>query len=284
MSRPPHPSALFTLVPTNDAARRAVEHPSNLWLVSEIDGRVGLDIGPHITSRARDTLATIGRSNCDVIIEEPCISKLQCEFQVLPTGVVLLRDHSSRHSTQVLGQNSMPYRSGVRQVVVNAKRNTEVGMGFSHIFEEASLHFITFELVWHVKDHDKPITEEVLAKVKEHNGKDFAQEANPALARTIDLAPTTFPSARVTRIHTPGSQQTELRYDEVQRIGQGTFGTVFRAVDMDSGRLIALKKIHIAKNPEEGDEQWRQRWAENHVYIKREVETISSLHHVCDCP
>ena len=76
MPRPePHYLALFSLIPNNDRARNVLAHPNNIHLVSLIPNAkhfenpeavdYGLNIGFHIGSKSRYTLATLGRSGAE---------------------------------------------------------------------------------------------------------------------------------------------------------------------------------------------------------------------------
>ncbi|KAL2191483.1 hypothetical protein L209DRAFT_748025 [Thermothelomyces heterothallicus CBS 203.75] len=45
-----------------------------------------------------------------------------------------------------------------------------------------------------------------------------------------------------TRIHTPGSRQPEMRRQPVgNSLGAGQYATVYRPVDLDSGKMMAAK-------------------------------------------
>jgi serine/threonine protein kinase len=37
------------------------------------------------------------------------------------------------------------------------------------------------------------------------------------------------------------------RYPDVEKIGEGTYGVVYKATDVDTGKEIALKKIKLEK-------------------------------------
>ncbi|PGH19526.1 STE/STE11 protein kinase [Polytolypa hystricis UAMH7299] len=69
--------------------------------------------------------------------------------------------------------------------------------------------------------------------------------------------------------------QIKIRWTPIDNHGSGNVGNVYKVVDMDSGKLMALK---ILKQPEgiPDLDAWRKS-----VYhaLKREVEIISSLHH-----
>ncbi|KAI4271796.1 MAG: hypothetical protein L6R38_006774 [Xanthoria sp. 2 TBL-2021] len=68
-----------------------------------------------------------------------------------------------------------------------------------------------------------------------------------------------------TRSHTPA--QLKMRYKELQVLGSGNFGAVFKALNYDSGKFMAVKKLNIKSDRE-------------HMYArKREVETLARIRH-----
>jgi serine/threonine protein kinase len=49
-------------------------------------------------------------------------------------------------------------------------------------------------------------------------------------------------SRQETRPYTPGQQQLKIRYIKVRpKLGSGQFGTVYKAIDIDSEKFIAVK-------------------------------------------
>ncbi len=256
MARPhPHPLALFSLVPLNDRALAVLTHPDNTGLVSTLaDGRLGLDVGFHVGSSSRYTLATLGRSGADITVEGSSISRIQCSFEIHEEyDVVMLYDRSNSLSTQVSGTNATPFERGrARRIVMGIDFNTEIGIG------GVSCDLIRFSLEWHQNTFD--VEEQVKNRVD-----------NPRLARTVDEAPTVLPSQRLTRIHTPGNREPRIRYAKLVELGRGQFGEVWKAVDVDLGRIFAVKMI---KQPVLGFQAGA--W----VVLKREVETLSQISHV----
>lgn len=76
-----------------------------------------------------------------------------------------------------------------------------------------------------------------------------------------------------TRIHPGGSQQMKIRVQKIgNRIGAGQFGEVYKAVDQDAGKLIAVKILH----PPPASES-RKTWTEMYQKTKREVELLSRI-------
>jgi hypothetical protein len=247
----PHPLALFSLVPENPRADDVVRHPSNSHLVSTLsNGTLALDIGFNIRSQSCNTLATLGRNGTDIILEGSSIGRLQCSFEIdLDTGVVMLYDRSNSQTTQVSGENATPFEYGrLRRVVVQDKLNTIIGMG------GVGCDLVQFKLEWH------PNPTQTVEKVKNHEAEVWGQEESPRLARTIDEAPTILPSQRVTRVHTPGDRSLKMRYVPVgDPLGSGQFGTVHKAIDVDTGNFMAVKIIERpASASKQEHEEWRK--------------------------
>ncbi|CEJ62749.1 hypothetical protein PMG11_11240 [Penicillium brasilianum] len=70
-----------------------------------------------------------------------------------------------------------------------------------------------------------------------------------------------------------------MRYTKVAVLGSGQFGIVYKAIDIDAGKLLVVK---ILQQPDQAaNELWRQS-----VYyaLKREVETLSRISHGWDGP
>ncbi|KAJ5808878.1 hypothetical protein N7474_010147 [Penicillium riverlandense] len=270
----PHPNrrphALFSLKALNEAAERVVSHPLNQHLAAKmLDGTPVLDIGFAIRSKYRHTIATLGRGEADVFIPEKCVSKVQCSFELEPTtNVIMLYDRSHGQTTQVFGKNSVPFQDGrVRKLLVQQQLNDEIGMG------GIGQDHVQFKLIWHP---------DALATAETNDPKNANNdyEENIRLARTADEAETVLPSRAQTRIHTPGPRQLQMRYFRQDVLGSGSFGVVYKAIDIDTGRCMAVK---VFKKPEgvSQTEEWKKS-----VYFaqKREVETLSRINHVCNHP
>ena len=272
MPRPcPHPLALFSLVPDdeNKRAKDVVSHPNNSNLVSTLsNGKLALDVGFHIHGKSSKTLATLGRGiNTDIYVEGSSIAKIQCSFEIdLDTGVVMLYNRSFANSTQVSGENAKPFERerDERKVLVQKGLNTIIGIGGER------RNLVQFELKWH---QDPTQTAET---IKDYDTLPCGRVENPRLARTMDEAPTDLPSRRETRPHTPGQRQLKMRYMVGGMLGSRQFGTIHKAIDVDSGKFMAIK---ILERPTRAlkQEDWRQSL---YYALKREVETLSEISHV----
>lgn len=256
--RSPHPDAYFSLVPNNERALTALNHPNNQRYISTFEDPLklgsqvsGLDIGPYIGSKSRNTLATIGRSG-DIVVEGSRISRKQCSFEKYGDEVMLL-DWSLTGSTQFFGETAMPFQKSrsLRRVVVDKKINLEFGFGGPMCDQ------YRFRIVWQCRD-------ELLTNMS----IDYPQH-NPSQTRTIlEEPPTDAPSQPDTSFPTPGKAEI-IRFSKRGEIGRGSFGRVFKAVNIDSGEHIAIKEMQTPSV------QSRER-----QMLKQEVEILSHISHV----
>ena len=248
-----------------------VIHPDNQHNVSTLDGEtLALDVGFHLRGRSSKTLAVIGRGiDADIYVEGSDIAKIQCSFEIdLEAGIVMLYDRSFAKSTQVFGENAMPFERGrnERKVLVQDNLNTVIGMGGQR------RDLIQFKLKWH-RD-----PQQMLAAIKHYDAFPYGRVENPRLARTENELPTALPSRFETRVHTPGQGQLKMRYIKVVggQLGSGQFGTVHKAINVDSGKLMAVKILERPSSASK-QEEWRRT---KHYAFKREVETLSNMNHV----
>jgi hypothetical protein len=170
----------------------------------------------------------------------------------------MLQDKSNSHSTQTFGTNALPFEVGRpdRRVVVAKHVNDEFGIG------GVRGDLIQFAIHWH--------------KCDLNYGEQLSyRQDNPRYTRTLENEmPTAPPSQHATRIHTLGRAMT-TRYYKREKLGQGSFGEVWKAVDVDAGKFVALKLI---KWPEQGFQ------SKEYEMLKREVECSASLSHVSYYP
>ena len=251
---PPHSSTLFLLMPKNPRAEDVLNHPENSHLVAwdPDEQKWGISVGAHIGSSSRYTLATLGRTGADIVVEGAIISRIQCSFEYHPeSGQVMLYDHSNAQTTQLLGHDAFPFETGrIRRVVVARKINGLFGMG------GLGCDHVQFRLLW------QPGFLQVSEDYFNH------RVDPPRLARTIDEAPTVLPSGRTTRIHIPGDARLKLRVNPGEKLGTGQFGSVRKALDVDSGKMLAVKSIKRSA----GGMDW--------LLLKREVKTLARISHV----
>ncbi|KAJ6143033.1 hypothetical protein N7471_002486 [Penicillium samsonianum] len=228
-----HRLALFSLKPLNEHAKNVVNHPWNQHLTSKLtDGTIVLDIGFQIRSRSHHTLATLGRGDADIFVDGITIANIQCSFEIEPaTNVIMLYDRSHGQTTQLFGNDAVPFEHGrFRQVVVQKDLNSRLGMG------GRAQNTVQFEFIWY---QDFPETAEII-KDRESIINDY--EENPRLARTTD----------------------DLANLDLA-------GAVYKGLDIDTGRFLAVKMLQQPKQPSE-EAEWRK-------LLKREVDTLSRISH-----
>jgi hypothetical protein len=100
--------------------------------------------------------------------------------------------------------------------------------------------------------------------------KDRAQ--HPRWARTTEEGPTDLTSWYTTRLHT-GAVTAVQRTSQGKKLRSGAFGSVRKGVDLDSGHLLAVKKIVIS--------EVKSVSMDLESYVWREVKILSGLSHVC---
>lgn len=239
-----------------ERAQDVVNDPDNSRFVSTLyDGTLVLDVG-HVREPCNTTLVTIGR-NGNIVVKGASIAKVQCSFKIEPeTNVVMFYDESHLQTSQVFGDFAWPFEYGrPRKVVVEENVNDIIGFG------GAQNDLFRFRLFWLRSSDDT-------TQLIRNRQRDVCED-HPRLARTvIEEADTEAPSGPLTRFQTPGSMQLKLRYANPIRIGAGQFGEVFKARDVDSGRLIAVKKIDVGGRRDQVK------------FVEREIKTIAQINHV----
>lgn len=256
----PHPRALFSLVPLTGEAKQVLNYAGNKHLVSRlVDGRLAIDVG-HLPFKSASILATLGRAeDATIKVPHPRISKIQCTFEInLDSRIIMLYDRSSGSSTQSQGSNAFPFEFGrpYRRIALMKGINERIGFG------GPSHDLFLFKIHWHQTTLQQTVKKlEALATVP----RDYADELqqDPMNAHTVDEPNTVLPSRVETSVQTLGNLQRTLRYVGLEALGQGAYGEVHKAVDIDSGRLVAVKIVRLPAKD-----------------VKREVEVLQELVHV----
>jgi len=268
MPRPsPDPFALFSLVPVNDRARAVLTHPNNSHLVSLIPDlkgpeypegiKHGLNIGFHIGSKSRHTLATLGRNGADITVNGSNISRIHCSFEIhKDSRLIMLYDRSTAKSTQLYGANAIPFEleRDPRRVVVTQNFNKEFGFG------GITCDFVQFRIHWHRCPNPLDMQERLSYR-----------EDNPRFARTLDETPIVPPSGLVTEINTRGNREPKIRHMGKWPLGSGSYGQVWRVANVDSGEFLAVKRVEL---PGQGLQ------SSAYTMLKREVEALARVSHV----
>ncbi|KAI1762461.1 kinase-like protein [Hypoxylon sp. FL1150] len=235
----------------NEAANGGI---NNHLILLEPDGSPMFGIG-HVASQSSTpgVLATLGSGDSvDIHLNNNSISKLQATFEINPQSkAILFVDQSPSQSSQVFGENVVPFEHGrlPRRVVVNGETNNKIGMGGSR------RNLITFELIWHHED-DQAIgwirdLNEVLNSHSHHSPPEIAPgNDNLGLSSRME-----------TRIHS--QQKRQMRYVVGGRLGGGNRGTVYKGMNLDTGDLMAVKTVSRLERS----------------HSKKEIETLVRLKH-----
>ena len=264
--RGPCLQTLFLLVPKNPKAHHVILHENNSHLrtVSK-NNTPSIDVGYHINSPySISTLATLGRNDCDITLRPTSISRLHCSFEIddVDSGIVMFYDRSHKNNTRVSGEIGVPFEKGrsPRKILVHPEFNTEISMG------GVNGDLIKFKLEWMVKE------DQIKTVVKESWNAKRHSITNPRKARTCDLTETTLPSFRMTRDQAfQGRDASAVRYHKRSLLGAGTFGKVWRVIDVDSGQLAAMKQIEWS--PRSRDQTHLSK-------VRKEVELMRRAKHV----
>ncbi|KAI1954028.1 hypothetical protein LOZ57_000372 [Ophidiomyces ophidiicola] len=238
---------LLSIKPLNSAATAVLKSHHNRRLVSMLpNGGAVLNIGFENYSKNSNTLATFGSDNADILVERRDISPTQCSFKVnWDTGVIMLRDHSVDQSTHVFGRDSIPFRSGSsRQIAVIHGLNSKIGLG-----GEAP-GAVQFEMLWH------DYAAETIAKV-------LARGLRVGHApRHVDIPSTN-----------QGDRRRRIRHVKIGALGAGACGQVFKAIDVDTGRMMAVKQAGDKSKMEP------QLWRFQYDLLLREAKALATLEH-----
>lgn len=264
-SQPPS-FALLSLVPVSKPAEEVAAHVGNRHLIWKRQrGDFAIAIG-HVRSTVNSsTLASIGR-NADIIVHSGSISQIQCLFELHPkagSSFILLHDKSRLQTTQVFGSRCTPFTRESRSTVIECGEDLQLGFGGI----EGNLYL--FDIEWHANQ----------AQIKARLAKPVPLRDNPRLALTaeeIDMGPTQLqtPSHGMkTRIHVPAARRPN--YKTFESLGSGTFGQVFRALDIDLNISVAVK---VFRAPQMDG----QMYDDFYTILKREVETLYRVKHVSD--
>ena len=207
-------------------------------------------------------LVTFGRDG-DIEISGSLISSIQCLILLNPsTKEILLRDRSSFKSTKVelrSNTDSLYFsNSGPHQVVLRQGDSIHIGMSGDNTC------LFQFEINW------PSLNDEESQRVEDFKFNFVNRPGKPRLAVTLDDTPT--PSSRYeSRIQTVGSKEDWL-HRRMKLLGKGTFGEVYKTVNMHTGGYYAVK-VMTRPGTMAQDIAWRKD-------VSKEVTILQRLDHV----
>jgi hypothetical protein len=234
--QPPGPEPpSFVLAPLNRNAERVTSDPSNQYLRTALpNGTWGIYVSFANPDKQEFTLGRGDRPDyrnprggVDIYLGDPKggdISKIQCSFVNNDIGAVRLVDRSSRNNTETL-----PSRHS-STISLGKDRSVLVAKGINEQIALGRDKYYQFEIQWGNSDglYDFP------------NKQDSYQ------------------------LEPRNKKSKEKRYIQGEMIGGGTYGTVWWALDVHTGKVMAVKKFHNLQD-------------KNLDFAKREVENLKTI-------
>jgi hypothetical protein len=223
------------------------------------NGDLGLEVGFHVSSVPGRVIARLGW-DADLILQRRNISAVHVAFELHPdTLVVLLSVRAKRMSSVVVRyKNIKPEGEPIEGDCV-------LCYGKQYNIDIVSYKFT---LIWRQTD---PEPLRALA----------ARDYQRALQQQLNVRSRNLPTEDDSEVHTWHNTRIHTarrilfrEADDVPRvaIGEGQFGAVYRAVDLESGHAFAVKVIKLDQFPDA--EQAR-------AVAHREVKALQKLSHVC---
>ncbi|KEY72207.1 hypothetical protein S7711_00208 [Stachybotrys chartarum IBT 7711] len=251
------PPALFSLEPIGASSMQAVVHQGNEHLISYLrDGSPIINVG-HVRSASDvdlgDTLATLGRDG-DVVVQGDAIASVQCAFAIDPeTHLVMFHDRSHNMSSRVLGIKAVPFEANrPRKAVVRQGCNELISMGGE------GGEILLFRLTWFLTPEE--------SRQMTANRPWTVLQLHPLLAKTMKESARIFPPRTIAA---RASKPPLMTYHIEREIGFGRFSTVYRALDLDTWKPVAVK---ILTRPDSGLLlDWHR--------LKRDVESLCRNYH-----
>lgn len=270
-----HPSTLFHLVPTNKVAHDALYHPDNQRFVSfSRNGSLGLEVGYHVSSKPQGHVITRLGRNADLILRQSTpqcpMSATHVTFQMNPTtNVVCLSVRSRRLSSVkfgVLQENDSTRKEGYF---------TGDGVILYEQDYDISIASYDFRLIWRtVFDVQEAniCSLKALAIQGYHASLRLLQNMR-SRDRPTEYGVSEAPERRMTRVRPAKYPVLEDTPGSRSKIGSGTFGTVYSALDMTSGDRIAIKVVNLGAYSGGNLEKAR-------AMLHREIKVMERVKHV----
>lgn len=261
MFRKAHHQTIFHLRPIGPNTKQLLHYGSNSSLVSEdAEGELGFEVGYHIARpdtalQGGCIIADMGR-NAAILLPNDSISRVHAQFCVHPESRALMFKVTIPKKGTVLirGYTFRKFHNAEQIVLFH-------GMPYEISFQLPNGPF-QFKVVWL---HGNAKT---LSIIKDGFSNAEHKAVLPALRRTPSLGDFDIANWYQSRIDDTDTTGPYIRdAHPISFIGAGSYGVVSKAIDMDSGHFIALKKIRCITPREQ-------------LVIRREVETLKTLKHV----
>ena len=235
MARQVHPNTLFHLVPVNQVARDPLDHPGNQHFVSPSSSfdKLGLEVGYHVPSTPKGhVIATLGR-NADLILSKSTpqhrMSRVHISVEINPATHILVVCVRSKYPTSVTFASKDQHTDDTTSItgdgVILYGRRYTVSIA-SYCFEIAWCNAPTASLqALAVRGYEKSL--QLLQDVRSRD--------RPTEYGTSELL-----SWHITRLGTASRADVEEAKGTRELVGQGAFGTVYKAVDGKTGHHVAI--------------------------------------------
>ncbi|OBT73711.1 hypothetical protein VF21_06161 [Pseudogymnoascus sp. 05NY08] len=261
---------LFTLWPNLPAAARIVK--ANRHYHEIYKGRECLSFKASHKSVFPGRLLSIGRQHGinDVILPENGQAQLQCSFYLVPSGELMLEDATTGHHTyidwhdQYGKQEKYALQGDPRsRIIPQAGESVQIGIVFGQE--------ISFQFKWRISIGSETVKKNLAliaqATIASNQGMTLT------VPRDRNLDPTAYEARTVNTPNVP-MEYTNKPLRQIHpygKIGSGGFGNVFKAVDLRTGCIWAVKECINPKKEVLG-ENWK-------LAFKQEVEALAQLSH-----
>lgn len=272
-------NTLFHLVPLSEAAHDALSHPDNNHFVSlcSIRGQIlpALEIGFHVPLKPSAPVITRLGRDADLTLRGRAVSKVHVAFEINPhTHVVLLSIRSKRSSSVQLSVRSKHLREHDRPLDSSKSWNPPLQVDRECVIAYKQMYrikILPYDFVLQWRDE----TVEALRDLAIRGYRDTLQQ----VIRSRDL-PTEFDASELqtwhnTRLQTVG--RVLFREAEEQfrvPIGNGTFGNVYRTLDLESGNPVAVKVVNLSHYTTTDQQEWAR------AHLHREIKALQTFKHV----
>lgn len=236
------------------------------------DNEPGLEIGFHVPPFSRGhVIARLGR-DADLILPES-YSGIHIAFEMHPETHVIMLSVRTKHQNSVfitrdpLDGPAQPGNQAQETVVVEGDVLLRYGRA-------ASLTIASYEFTvsWRRLSGTDPVGLLRQLAVREYqDSEERLKYIKPRDRSLIDPA-ATAKSWYMTRLQSTKTPRVAEDADTRIRLGNGSYGNVFKALDCWSGNYFAVKVIDMAKH--QNSEYIRQS-------IHREVRALENAKHVC---
>lgn len=248
----------LVLIPDNESAKATFALEQNHKHLVNYHNKDGFGIGFHHSNSTQ--MAVIGRNDtCNIIIKDDYVSREHAAFVFDPAAhlISLVTKRDSSHDPELLIR---PLTAPGRNLY-SGQCVLEYGESY-----EVTIAEQMFRLVWYTKD----IGTRRVAKILKERVLNVYLAIGPAPQELTKHDKNKLENHRLTRIR--ASHLSVGHYQPPQDtkenvMGEGSFGKVFRTIDLKYGHEVAVKVI-------------KPTGEQHNVEINREVDILKSISHV----